>query len=205
MNIFKMTSFLCALLISGAMSSVIAMKSDSTLPHGNCYWIEPGRFLAGKYPLVGKKKDRREQTRKFLDAGITYFIDLTEKRELKTKGGKRYPYAEELKKAAQKRGMKLRHKRMPIKDHKVTTKAHMIQIVAMIYKALAKGHNVYIHCAAGKGRTGTAVGCYLRTKGLTAQQAFDLIAKWRNNRKRSRKPSPEKSIQRKFVKRFNVK
>ncbi len=205
MNIFKIASLSCAFLILGTLSPVVAMEMAYEFPHCNCYWVEEGRILAGKYPLIGKKEEQEEQIRKFLDAGINYFVDLTERKELKTNGGKQNPYAEELKKAAQKRGMKFRHKRMPIKDHKVTTAAHMAEIVAKIHRAVSKGYKVYIHCAAGIGRTGTAVGCYLRSKGLTGEQALGLISELRKKCKKPICDSPRSDIQRDFVKNFIIK
>ena len=53
-----------------------------------CYWVEPGQFLAGEYPMV---KDDEEASRAKLkaltDAGVNTFIDLTAPVKLK-------PYAQ---------------------------------------------------------------------------------------------------------------
>jgi len=40
------------------------------LPHSDCYWVWPGRFLAGAYPAV--------HVDALLAAGIDCFIDLTQ-------------------------------------------------------------------------------------------------------------------------------
>jgi hypothetical protein len=41
-----------------------------------------------------------------------------------------------------------------------------------IADALAAGKNIYVHCRAGIGRTGTTVGCYLVEQGLSGEAAL---------------------------------
>ncbi len=50
-------------------------------PFQDCYWVEPGKFLAGRYPGAPKKEQARDKLRALLECGIEVFIDLTEERE----------------------------------------------------------------------------------------------------------------------------
>src|SRR5688572_22596973 len=78
-------------------------------PHGNTYWVEHGRLLAGEYP--GDRNGAVASTRlgRYLDAGIDYFIDLTEPGELE-------PYEDRLHAEAAARGKKVEYRRLPIRD-----------------------------------------------------------------------------------------
>src|ERR1700722_12636921 len=51
-------------------------------PFRNCYWVQPGRFLAGGYPTFGDDGEPGRNIRKLLEIGISVFIDLTEEGEL---------------------------------------------------------------------------------------------------------------------------
>ena len=42
-----------------------------------CYWVVPGKLLAGEYPRYLDEESSREKVRKLTDAGVTAFIDLT--------------------------------------------------------------------------------------------------------------------------------
>ncbi len=52
---------------------------DRPLP--NSYWVIPGRLLAGEYPLGADEVDARTRLARLGDAGVDYFIDLTEEYE----------------------------------------------------------------------------------------------------------------------------
>jgi protein tyrosine phosphatase (PTP) superfamily phosphohydrolase (DUF442 family) len=69
---------------------------------------------------------------------------------------------------AAKLGMAALH--VPILDNSAPTIAQMMEFVAF-----AKANPpTYVHCEAGKGRTGTAVACYrIAADGWTAEQAID--------------------------------
>ena len=56
-------------------------------PDPNTYWIIPAKLLAGEYPGARDSQEARQRLRKFLNAGVRHFIDLTEVGELE-------PYAE---------------------------------------------------------------------------------------------------------------
>jgi protein-tyrosine phosphatase len=80
----------------------------------------------------------------------------------------------------------------------------MHDIVGTMNGELQRGACVYLHCHAGVGRTGTAVGCWLVEQGLTGPAALALIAHKRSNLARlaAMPRSPETDAQRDFVQRW---
>ena len=138
-------------------------------PLPNSYWVVPGRFLAGEHPAgrVGRHDDGgRARVELLIASGISCFVDLTEEGECQ-------PYELLLPETA---GY-LRHK---IRDQKVPRRAtQMRRIQDDISAALAAGRNVYLHCRAGIGRTGTVAGCFLVEQGFDGERALrELNALW---------------------------
>lgn len=141
-------------------------------PHANSYWVKPGRLLAGEYPGAFDPDAAREKLRDHLDAGLNFFFDLTAPEDGLV------PYAEMLYAEAAARGLTVQHRQMPVRDMAVPAPAQMTAILDVLDAALATGHNVYLHCWGGIGRTGTVIGCYLVRHGLTGEQALAQIAQW---------------------------
>jgi len=166
-------------------------------PHANCYWLIPGRVLAGEHPAEAPAREVVPRIDALFDAGIRQFIDLTEE-------GERAAYAPALQERAVVRGLQAGHQRLAIRDLGVPSASFMRTILDTIYEAMEKGDSVYIHCWAGVGRTGTVVGCLLREQGFAASDALDLLArKWCVMEKRDRHPeSPEWPVQFVFVERW---
>jgi len=77
----------------------------------------------------------------------------------------------------------------------------MRSIVGTIDAELQRGACVYLHCHAGVGRTGTALGCWLVEQGLSGPDALGLIASKRSTLAHlpSMPDSPETVAQRSFV------
>jgi hypothetical protein len=164
-------------------------------PHDNCYWLLPGRLLAGEYPGSCDPQQHDRRLRALLDSGIRRVIDLTAE-------GERLPhYADALQSIAATRTVDVRRHAFPIGDFGVPDRATMRGILDAIATALAARDAVYLHCHGGIGRTGTVVGCLLVEHGFTAAQALALIAdKWRVMAKRGLAPeSPETAEQRAFI------
>ena len=147
-------------------------------PTPECYWVEPGALLAGRYPGA----DRVER---LLDAGVTLFLDLTEPAELD-------PYAHLL-------GKRARHVRMPIPDMDVTSAAQMRRTLDLIDRERARAGVPYVHCWGGAGRTGTVVGCWLVRHGLDGEGALRRIAALRAGSAELWLESPQTDAQRSFV------
>ncbi|HYJ99663.1 MAG TPA: hypothetical protein VEX14_16495, partial [Burkholderiaceae bacterium] len=78
----------------------------------------------------------------------------------------------------------------------------MRRIVDALDDELACGARVYLHCHAGVGRTGTAVGCWLVEHGFTGGDALKLIA---HKREALLGQSPETDAQREFVRRWRAR
>ena len=78
-------------------------------PVPDSYWVVPGRLLAGEYPGAKAEAEARPKLRRFLDAGVTFFLDLTEAGELA-------PYASLLREEAASRNVAVEHHRMAISD-----------------------------------------------------------------------------------------
>jgi protein-tyrosine phosphatase len=172
-------------------------------PYPVSYWVEPGRLLAGEYPLVvpgqadgyAQPYDDRERLRRLLGAaGVTAFFDLTE-------DGEQAPYLPRLREEAASLGQPVEHIRFPIKDWTVPPVGLLNGVLDALDGALARGETAFVHCKAGVGRTGTVVGAYLVRHGLTGADALDRVAALRESIPDER-PSPLKEGQRALVRRW---
>jgi protein-tyrosine phosphatase len=47
--------------------------------------------------------------------------------------------------------------------------------IGAIADTLREGHSVFLHCAAGLGRTGTAAACVLKSLGLDTREAMQRV------------------------------
>jgi len=167
-------------------------------PTPDSYWVgdapPAGRLLAGEYPGAKDPAAAQRKLERFLDAGVTTFIDLTEEGEYDLR-----PYAATAGRLAAARGQTLTHLRWPIHDLTAPTEPQMVRILDAIDDALAAGGTVYVHCYGGIGRTGTVIGCWLVRHGLSGEAALDQIAARRAGTPDGRRKSPETSAQRALV------
>jgi hypothetical protein len=167
-------------------------------PIPDAYWVAPGQFLAGEYPGAKDAAATRRKLRLFLDAGFTFFLDLTEE------GEPLAPYAPALLEEAAARYLAVEHCRMPIPDLSTPQPAEVTRILDTIDAAIAAGRRVYVHCWGGIGRTGTIVGCYLVRHGQTGDQALAEIARRRQGTPDDYKVAPETHDQRERVRNWLV-
>ena len=161
----------------------LAAGDAAPRPHGDCYWVMPGRLLAGAHPTPHLEA--------LLEAGIGTFIDLTHP------SAPTAPYAV-------RAGDRARWHGYAIVDFGTPGEALMRSILGTIDGELADGRSVYVHCHAGVGRTGTAVGCWLVEQGLSGEAALATIAAKRLvvSRLALSPRSPETDAQREFVRRW---
>ena len=164
-------------------------------PHGNCYWLVPGRIIAGEYPRTVDEATSRLKLAAILATGVRPFIDLTESTEPLE------DYAALLKSVAAGLRREVRHDRFPIEDLSIPTPGVMRAILQAIGEAHRADLPVYLHCWGGIGRTGTVVGCLLVECGFTPEEAIAVIArKWMVMGKRYQRPqSPETKEQLAYI------
>jgi len=164
-------------------------------PIDTTYWVVPGRFLVGEHPGSRSRARSMDRLRRFLEAGITCFIDLTELDESPAYA-KRLPFESPS-------GRRIDYLRQPIPDHGVPAeRATMGRILAMLDDALESGHCVYLHCRAGIGRSAMVAGCWLaeRNPGRGEAALTELGNYWQQCRQsRSWPQVPETSEQEEFV------
>ena len=78
-----------------------------TPPIPNSYWARPGQLLAGEYPSDWSEETSRKRLRRLLEAGVTFFLDLTEAGEYGLRS-----YAPLLDQGAVALGREVEHRRM---------------------------------------------------------------------------------------------
>jgi hypothetical protein len=159
------------------------------------YWVVPGRLLVGEHPGSRSRARSIDRVRRFLKAGITCFIDLTEAGES--------PAYELLLPFDAPSGRPIEYLREPIPDHGVPAdRATMARILERLDRALEDGHCVYVHCRAGIGRSATVAGCWLaeRNPGGGVAALDELAGYWLQCRQASYWAQvPETSEQAEFV------
>jgi hypothetical protein len=162
------------------------------LPIKNCYWVLPGKLLAGEYPRNIDDNSSREKINALLDSKITIFIDLTEERE----GLKSYSALIG----------SLAYHRFPIQDVSIPESTNTtLAILNLIDHHIAKGQVVYVHCWGGVGRTGLIIGCWLARHGLGGKLALMRLQElWQDCPKSRFKKSPETSLQEQYILEWEV-
>jgi len=110
------------------------------------------------------------------------------------------PFLNEL---AGQNGESIEFHRIPIKDFSVPDTDTMVQILETIDEILSRSKKLYIHCWGGIGRTGMAVGCFLKKNGMADREnVIEKIAELRKNDAAKERQSPETEAQIAFVKNF---
>lgn len=169
-------------------------EPEPELP-GDSYSVLGDQLLAGEYPGAKTLDAAKAKLARYLDYGVTVFIDLTEEGE----GPPLHPYAGLLKKLAKERGVSAKYFRHPIPDQGVPEEWQMRATLSLIAAAISSGEKVHVHCWGGVGRTGTVVGCALRETGAPPEIVLDLLASMRAKTSRANKHSPETAEQRDYV------
>lgn len=169
------------------------------IPFPRSYWVIPGKFLAGYYPGGRQKKVMKQKMQALLDCGIRCVINLMELYELDHEGMLFRDYEPVLQRLADG-GPPVKCYRMPILDLDVPTPDCMVHILNRIDDALEEDKPVYIHCWGGRGRTGTAVGCWLIRHGIAKKDTvLEKIRELRQFDPKVHLPSPEMSDQIRMV------
>jgi atypical dual specificity phosphatase len=128
-------------------------------PFEHCYWLLPGRLLAGAHPAAQGTQVLQARLAALRGAGVTRFIDLTAARDALPSYAP--PWAQ--------------RSNFPIEDFGVPAPATLRATLDAIASALDQGERLYLHCRAGIGRTGTVAACWLVEQGLGAGDALALL------------------------------
>lgn len=142
--------------------------SSPPKPIPQCYWVVPGRFLAGEYPRNLDEDSSREKLGRLLDAGVTCFVDMT------TPHDGLEPYDDLL---AELTDGDVVREPFPVPDLSVPVSPEQTAaILDRLDHEIENGGVVYLHCWGGIGRTGVLVGCWLVRHGMTGEEALERVA-----------------------------
>ncbi|HYC09697.1 MAG TPA: ADP-ribosylglycohydrolase family protein, partial [Steroidobacteraceae bacterium] len=167
------------------------VASPAVVPLPNCYWLLPGKLLAGEHPGGLTPKLTSERLSRLLQGGVTCFVDLTEPGELA-------PYEESL-------PLETVYVRKPLRDHAVPSdRRQMVEILSSLRQVLRAEGTVYLHCRAGIGRTGMVAGCFLAEQRRSGQEALrELNRLWQQSARAKDWPEvPETAAQADYVRQW---
>lgn len=162
--------------------------APASLPLPNCYWVLPGRLLAGEHPGGSTQSSTGTRLRRLLEAGVNSFVDLTGPDEVA-------PYDRQL-------PVGVHYLRSAITDHGVPDEPlRMAALLDYLAEALRAGRVIYLHCRAGIGRTGTVAGCLLVEQGRSGDAALaELNRLWQRSERSALWPwIPETPEQTEYV------
>jgi atypical dual specificity phosphatase len=124
-------------------------------------WVIDGE-LAGM-PRPGGVRPLEADLRFIADQGVDLLVSLTET-----------PTDEQALTAA---GITLLH--LPVVDFTAPTQEQLAEFVSRAGEVIGRGDSVGVHCAGGKGRTGTFLAAFFVSRGMTADQAIEEVRRLR--------------------------
>ncbi|MGA2490794.1 MAG: phosphatase [Anaerolineales bacterium] len=175
------------------LNTIPAHMSDKPIPES--YWVVPGSFLAGGYPIAYlDEAAARACLSAFLEAGFNTYFDLTRLGELPA-------YLPDLQEQAARYNISIHYQRITVQDRGLPAHDQMAALLDAIDAALAAGRKVYLHCWGGIGRTGMTVGCWLVRHGMTGGQALIRLNELYQTAEQSRliSQAPETDAQVRYI------
>jgi hypothetical protein len=169
----------------------------------NHYRVHEGLF-AGEYPGNQSPDVAETRLRELVAKGVRTFIDLT------TRVDGLEPYEPYFLEVDVEGAIGLKRYSFEIPDMNIPSgPAVMRGVLDLIRSEIAAGRPCYVHCWGGIGRTGTAVGCWLRENGMSGEEALAevqrLYESHMDERKRAKYPhSPQQPRQLAYVREWEV-
>jgi protein tyrosine phosphatase len=157
------------------------MPEEHPTPLRASYWVVPSQFLAGEYPGEVDPEMTSRKLRALLAGGIRTFVDLTDEGEVNEDAKVIPTYRSILRQVSEEESIQTTYANIPIEDRGVPSPWTLRCILDVVDRSIADENPVYVHCWAGRGRTGTVVGCYLKRHGMA--QDPDVIQKLAHLRK----------------------
>ena len=181
------------------ISNQIDGGSNHDLPFYPAYWVIPGKLMAGCYPAVADENRSRLRLEGLIEHGIDHIVDLMEAREMEWRGKAQWAYADRFISLGKILDKDVHVEQVETQDGWIPSKNRMKKTLDYIDRAILEGGAVYVHCWAGRGRTGTVVGCYLARHGYARDR--DILTMIHQLRKHAKDswPSPENPQQCDFV------
>jgi atypical dual specificity phosphatase len=133
-----------------AFSMLPWLKTSDT----DFYWVIRGVIAGMSHP-----GNNPEVLERLSDMGIGAVVSLTER-----------PMRADLVRGY---GMEFLH--LPVPDFCAPRQEQIDQFVSFSESIVAQDRAVTVHCLAGRGRTGTMLGCFLVRQGMTANEAIDKV------------------------------
>ncbi len=166
-------------------------------PIENCYWVLPGKLLAGEYPgLFNGQSSEVTNAELLVPAGVTDFFDLT------TESDGLASYEPLIDRS---RFPDVKINKFPIPDCSVpVSRDQTVKILDSIDAAIENEGLAYVHCWGGIGRTGTIIGCWLSRRGKKGSPALNRLRElWCCCPKSKYCQSPETDKQTQYILNWN--
>src|SRR5258708_14392461 len=167
------------------------MPEELQIPCSASYWVLAVQFLAREYPGEIEPELTGKRLSALIAAGIRTFVDLTDEGEV-NEGGRIIPaYRSILRQISANAATQTTYAKIPIEDQGVPSPWTMRCVLDVIDRSILDENPVYVHCWAGRGRTGTVVGCYLKRHGLAEEtEVIQKLAQLRRNVPNVKETSP---------------
>ncbi|HJW84053.1 MAG TPA: isochorismatase, partial [Anaerolineae bacterium] len=168
-----------ALYTGGLCGAQIADRLKRTGPL-RVDWLDPAYAGAGRLGLT-LLPGRRDYLRSLADdiaalkqQGVSHIVCLLTENEFARYG------VEDLVAAYRDAGLVVR--RLPILDGSVCSPDEMREMVNWLSEQIGYGAHIAIHCVGGLGRTGAVAACYLKSIGMSAEDAMAEVRRARSSR-----------------------